>query len=173
MDGIGAQDTGGRAGLVMVNQHVGAELGFALLVGAAGYRFELGAASLLVAALIGGLTVRARPTERGLAADNGLLLVEDGRVTRVPAELRGLELLQEISRLLRSENVTMTKLGTDLTLWHVEGAGTPNPVASRLMAGYGFEPVTGAAVVAGPLIGHMPFPLGSDAAEGLALRLDQ
>ncbi|MEU7297185.1 bifunctional serine/threonine protein kinase/MFS transporter [Streptomyces exfoliatus] len=173
MDGIAAQDTGGRAGLVMVNQHVGAELGFALLVGAAGYRFELGAASLLVAALIGGLLVRARPPEGGLAADNGLLLVENGRVTRVPAELRGLELLQEISRLLRSENVTMTKLGTDLTLWHVEGAGTPNPVASRLMAGYGFEPVTGSAVVAGPVIGHMPVPLGSDAAEGLVLRLER
>ncbi|MGA5196669.1 bifunctional serine/threonine protein kinase/MFS transporter [Streptomyces exfoliatus] len=175
MDGIAAQDSGGRAGLVMVNQHLGAELGFALLVGAAaGYRFGLGAASLLVAALIGGLMVRARPPEGGLAGDDGLLLVENGRVTRVPADLRGLELLQEISRLLRSENVTMTKLGTDLTLWHVVGvAGAPNAVASRLLAGYGFEPVTGAVVVAGPLIGHMPFPLGGDVAEGLALRLEQ
>ncbi|MFI5579361.1 bifunctional serine/threonine protein kinase/MFS transporter [Streptomyces sp. NPDC051822] len=173
MDGIAAQDSGGRAGLVMVNQHLGAELGFALLVGAAGYRFGLAAASLLVAALVGGLTVRARPPEGGLATDDRLLLVKNGRVTRVPTELRGLELLQEISRLLRSENVTMTKLGTDLTLWHVVGAGAPDPVASRLMAGYGFEPVTGAVVVAGPLIGHMPFPLGGDVADGLALRLEQ
>ncbi|WP_318212454.1 hypothetical protein [Streptomyces sp. SJL17-1] len=100
--------------------------------------------------------------------------MKNGRIKRVPTESRGLELLQEISRLLRAENVTMTKLGTDLTLWHVDGAGrTPNPAASRLMAEYGFEPVTGAAVVAGPIIGHMPFPLGSEATEDLALRLER
>ncbi|WP_395366919.1 bifunctional serine/threonine protein kinase/MFS transporter [Streptomyces sp. YH02] len=207
MDGIAAHDSGGRAGLTMVSQHMGTELGFALLAAAAGHRaglFFLGhdallqyleAGALLVAALVGGLMVRARPS--GGDADNapppypaggsvptqatpdrrgasGLLLVKNGRVKRVPTELRGLELLQEISRLLRAENVTMTKLGTDLTLWHVEGAGqTPNPVASRLMAEHGFEPVTGAAVVAGPMVGHMPFPLGSEAAEGLALRLER
>ncbi|MFD3665926.1 bifunctional serine/threonine protein kinase/MFS transporter [Streptomyces sp. NPDC058659] len=206
MDGIAAHDSGGRAGLIMVNQHVGAELGFALLAGAAGHRagflFLVGdavlpyleAGSLLVAALVGGLMVRSRPSEGyadnaptpyppGRSAPtrttpdrrgaNGLLLVKNHRVTRIPTELRGMDLLQEISRLLRAENVTMTKLGTDLTLWHVAGAGPPNPVASRLMAEHGFEPVTGAAIVAGRMIGHMPFPLGSDAADGLALRLEQ
>ncbi|MFJ5138864.1 MDR family MFS transporter [Streptomyces sp. NPDC088707] len=206
MDGIAAQDSGGRAGLVMVTQHVGAELGFALLTGAAGHRAGLlflgddpllqylEAGSLLVAALVGGTVVRARPShsDAGNASAphpagwsvpaqttpersgaNGLLLVENGRVTRIPTELRGMDLVQEISRLLRAENVIMTKLGTDLTLWHVVGAGAQNPVASRLMAEHGFEPVTGAAIVAGPVMGHIPFPLGGHATESLALSLSQ
>ncbi|MEU7074290.1 bifunctional serine/threonine protein kinase/MFS transporter [Streptomyces narbonensis] len=192
LDGIAAHDSGGRAGLIMVNQHAGAELGFALLAGVAGHGAGLvfmgddplpqylEAGSLLAAALVGGLAVRARPSAgwsapTGTAQDrtgaNGLLLVQSGRVTRVPTVFRGMDLVQEIGRLLQAENVTMTRLGTDLTLWHVVGAGTPNPVASRLMAEHGFDPVSGAAIVAGPMIGHIPFPLGSDAAEGLALRL--
>ncbi|WP_051820147.1 MFS transporter [Streptomyces flavochromogenes] len=204
MDGVAAHDSGGRAGLVMVNQHVGAELGFALLAGAAGHRAGLlfmhddpllsylEAGALVVAALVGGLLVRARPSEGGAdsasaphsagwsapvrttvdrSEASGVLLVENGRVKRIPTEFRGMDLVQEISRLLRAENVTMTRLGTDLTLWHAVGPGTPNPVASRLMAEHGFEPVSGAAIVAGPVIGHIPFPLGGNAAEGLALRL--
>ncbi|MFH8519967.1 MDR family MFS transporter [Streptomyces gelaticus] len=202
MDGIAAHDSGGRAALIMVNQHVGAELGFALLSGAAGHLYlhddprlqYLAAASLLVATLVGGLMVRARSSEGdaddaptpytagcsaptqtmpGRRGTNGLLLVKNGRVKRIPTALHGMDLVQEISRLLRAENVMMTKLGTDLTLWHVAGAGTPNPVASRLMAEHGFRPVTGAAIVAGAMIGHSPFPLRSDEAEDIALRLEQ
>lgn len=200
MEGIAAHDSGGRAGLVMVNQHLGAVLGFALLTETAGHFYPqdepvlqyLAAGALLTAALIGGLMVRARPSEGeadnasspygrpsptqttpGSTGTNGLLLVEDGRLKRIPTALHGMDLVQEISRLLRAENVTMTRLGTGLTLWHVVGAGTPNPVASRLMAEHGFEPVTGAAVVAGPMIGHNPFPLGTDEADGIALRLER
>ncbi|MFF5212278.1 MFS transporter [Streptosporangium sp. NPDC000396] len=203
MEGIAAHDSGGRAGLVMVSQHLGAVLGFALLTGTAGdfyllYLHDepilqyLAAGALLAAALIGGLMVRARPSEGdadnapapyswssptqttpGRTGTNGLLLVEDSRVKRIPTALHGMDLVQEISRLLRAENITMTKLGTDLTLWHVAGAGTPNPVASRLMAEYGFQPVTGTAVVAGAMIGHSPFPLGTDEADGIALRLER
>ncbi|MFI5806668.1 MFS transporter [Streptomyces sp. NPDC051561] len=202
LDGIAAHDSGGRAGFVTVSQHLGAELGFALLAGAAGHgialsflendalNLPLGAASLLVAALFGGLMIRARPTE-GVAANARapypagpsaasdrrgaarLLLLKNGRVTRIPMALHGLELVEEISRLLRSENVTMTRLGPDLTLWHSVGVGTSNPVASRLMAEHGFEPVTGDAIVAGPMIGNSPFPLGNDAAEGLVRRLEE
>ncbi|CAM5419186.1 hypothetical protein SSPIM334S_08019 [Streptomyces spiroverticillatus] len=203
MDGIAAHDSGGRAGLIALSQLVGAKLSFALLAGAgAGHEvwftyvesgpplLYLEAGSLLVAALTAGLMVRARPsdgdadsgqephpagrpTAPGRTAANGLLFVQNGRVTRIPTEFRGMDLLQEISHLLRSENVTMTRLGTDLTLWHTVGAGTPNPVASRLMAEHGFEPVTGAAIVAGPVISRTPFPLDSEAAEGLAFRLEQ
>ena len=202
LDGITARDSGGRAGFVTVSQHLGAELGFALLAGAAGHgivppflendalHLYLGAVSLLVAALVGGLMIRARPTEGAegnarapypagpsAAPDGrgagGLLLLKNGRVTRIPMALHGMELVQEISRLLRNENVTMTRLGTDLTLWHAVDAGTPNPVASRLMAEHGFEPVTGDALVAGPMIGHTPFPLRNDAAGDLVLRLEE
>ncbi|WP_406864425.1 hypothetical protein ABZO31_29860 [Streptomyces sp. HUAS MG47] len=155
------------------------------------------AGALVLAALIGGLTVRerlsedeadhtpaayppgssapARTTPGGTATTNGLLLVQDGRVARLPTSLHGMELVQEISGLLRTENVTMTRLDTQLTLWHGAGAGagTPNQAASRLMAEHGFPPVTGAAVGAGAMIGHIPFPLGGDEVEAVALGLER
>lgn len=101
--------------------------------------------------------------------------MKDGRVKRVPTSLSGMDLVQEISRLLRFEGVMMTKLGADLTLWHVVDApdGTPNPAASRLMAEHGFEPVTGAAIVAAEMIGVTALPLDVDEAERIALRLEQ
>ncbi|MFF1506755.1 MDR family MFS transporter [Streptomyces sp. NPDC058326] len=73
MEGIAARDSGGRAGLVMVNQHVGAELGFALLGGAIGHFYldpalqYTAAGVLLLGALVGGVMVRTRPSE-GAAA---------------------------------------------------------------------------------------------------------
>lgn len=70
-------------------------------------------------------------TTPGRTGTNGLLLVEDGRVKRVPTALHGMDLVQEISRLLRAENVTMTKLGTDLILWHVAGGGRVVEVGQR------------------------------------------
>ncbi|WP_327350620.1 hypothetical protein [Streptomyces sp. NBC_01304] len=100
-----------------------------------------------------------------------LLVVKGGRVKHVPTELWGMNLVQEISRLLRSESITSTRLGT-VTLWHVAGDGTPNPGASRLMAEHGFQPVNGAAVVSGEMIGADSFPLDVAVAEELALRLE-
>ncbi len=102
-----------------------------------------------------------------------LLLVKDGRVKRVPTSLHGMELVQEISRLLRSEHITSTRVGEEATVWHVAGPGTPNAAASRLLAEHGLPPVSGVTVVAGALIGASIFPLDPDAADRLALKLEQ
>ncbi|MFJ6795058.1 hypothetical protein [Streptomyces sp. NPDC091268] len=101
--------------------------------------------------------------------------MKDGRVKRLSTSFSGMDLVQEISRQLRSENIMMTRLGEDLTLWHVvEGPDrTPNPAASRLMAEHGQEPVTGAAIVASKCIGHTAFPLEEAEAERIAARLEQ
>lgn len=212
LDGIAARDSGGPSALVLVSRHVGAALGFALVSGllpGLGQREPsnqyLAAGALLAAALIGGLTLRARSSDDesggvpggapaapfrvpaasasgpapqvapGRTGTSGLLLVRNGRVERIPWALSGLDLLQEVGRLLRAEHLTMVKLGTDLTLWHAgtAGSGSPNPAASRLMAAYGFQAVTGPVVVAGRLVGHDPFPLGADEIDGVARRLER
>ncbi|MFF4170555.1 hypothetical protein [Streptomyces sp. NPDC001744] len=111
----------------------------------------------------------ATRTAPGRTDTSGLLLVGDGRVERVPWARGGMDLMREIGRLLRAEDLTMVRLGTDLTLWHgATGAGSPDPAASRLMAAYGFRPVAGP--VAGRCVGHDPFPLGADEIDGVARR---
>jgi hypothetical protein len=101
-----------------------------------------------------------------------LLLVKGGRVKSVPTSLHSMPLIQEISRLLRSSNVMATRLGTDMTLWHLEGrGGSHNPLASRLMAEHGFPPVAGTAVITGAMTGSSVFPLSAEEAERIALRL--
>ncbi|WP_323185878.1 MDR family MFS transporter [Streptomyces sp. NBC_00233] len=188
-DGVAAHDSGGRGGLVMVGQHAGSELGFALVGGAAGQlhagspaSLYVAAGALVTAALIGALMIKdsaGTVTHPGPWAapapqdTSGLLLVNGTHAERVLTSRHGMELVQEISRLLGSENVTMTRLGTELTLWHVPGTGSPNPIASRLMAEHGFQPVDGAAVVAGKTVGHSSFPLSIDAVEQIARRLEQ
>ncbi|EWS93501.1 MFS transporter [Streptomyces sp. SID5466] len=75
-DGIAAHDSGGMAGLVMVNQHVGSELGIALLYGAsvthlAGDNPAIiygSAGALLGAALLGGLLIKG-PARSGAPAE--------------------------------------------------------------------------------------------------------
>ncbi len=80
--------------------------------------------------------------------------------------------------MLGSDRIQSTRLGdADLTLWQVEDSpgrvrpGEPNPAASRLAAGYGKPPVTGPAVINGPIVPGGPFPLDVDEAEGIVTRL--
>ncbi|NUT97233.1 MAG: hypothetical protein HOY78_34955 [Saccharothrix sp.] len=89
----------------------------------------------------------------------------------------GMDLVQEVARLLGSEHIRSTRLGGDLTLWHAEDgpgrarAGYPNPVASGLAAEHGSPPVTGPAVVSGPIEYNSVFPLKAVDAEQLVSRL--
>jgi hypothetical protein len=106
-----------------------------------------------------------------------LLLVNIGGVQQVTADFFGMDLVQEVARLLGSEHIRSTRLGDDLTLWHAEDgpgrarSGQPNPVASRLAAEHGSPPVAGPAVVTGPILYGSPYPLDADEAERIATRL--
>jgi hypothetical protein len=113
--------------------------------------------------------------ERGQAAR--LLLVTFGGVEQVTTTFFGMDLVQEVARLLGSEHIRSTKFGADLTLWHAEDSpgrarpGQPNPAASRLAAEHGSPPVTGPAVIAGPILYGSAYPLDSNEAERIATRL--
>ncbi|MEV8454400.1 hypothetical protein AB0467_27835 [Streptomyces sp. NPDC052095] len=101
-------------------------------------------------------------------ATSGLLLVSDRGIQQVETASYGMDLVQEVARLLGSEHIRSTKLGEELTLWYAEDgpgrarSGPPNPVASRLAADHGAAPVTGPAVVTGPLLYGSPYPLSAE-----------
>ncbi|GAB3422801.1 hypothetical protein GCM10027569_54580 [Flindersiella endophytica] len=105
-----------------------------------------------------------------------MLVTVDG-VHLVTTTFIGMDLVQEVARLLDSENIRSTRLGGDLTLWHAEDgpgrprAGHPNPVASRLAAEYGSPPVSGPAVISGPIMDNTVHPLHADHADRLAAHL--
>ncbi|PYC74902.1 hypothetical protein C7C45_03140 [Micromonospora arborensis] len=113
--------------------------------------------------------------ERGKTAE--LLLVTVGGVQRVTTPFVGMDLVREVARLLGSENIRSTRLGTDLTLWHAEDRpgraqpGQPNPAASLLATEHGSPSVTGPAVVTGPILHGSPYPLDADEADRIASRL--
>jgi hypothetical protein len=113
--------------------------------------------------------------ERGKAAR--LLLVTVGGVQQVTTSFFGMDLVQEVASLLGSEHIRSTRLGGDLTLWHAEDrpgrarSGQPNPAASQLAAEHGSPPVTGSAVITGPILYGTPYPLDADDAERIATRL--
>jgi hypothetical protein len=110
--------------------------------------------------------------ERGKAAQ--LLLVTGGGVQQMTTSLFGMDLVQEVARLLGSEHIRSTRLGDDLTLWHAEDrsgrarSSQPNPTASRLAAEHGSPPVTGPAVITGPMLYGSPYPLDAGEAERIA-----
>ena len=105
-----------------------------------------------------------------------MLVTVDG-LQQMTTTFYGMDLVQEVARLLRSENIRSTRLGGDLTLWHAEDnpgrprAGHPNPAASRLAAEYGAPPVTGPAVITGPIMNNTIYPLDTDQAGRVAIRL--
>lgn len=117
--------------------------------------------------------------KRAKASENagGVLLVTDGGVRRVATGAYGMDLVQEIARLLGSEHIRSTRLGEDLSLWHAEEspgrprAGAPNTVASRFAAEHGVPPVIGPAVLAGPVLYGSPYPLDVDEVAQVAARL--
>jgi hypothetical protein len=106
-----------------------------------------------------------------------LLLVTVDGVQRLTTSVFGMDLVQEVARLLGSEHIRSTRLGDDVTLWHAEDrpgrarSGRPNPAASRLAAEHGSSPVTGPAVVTGPILYGSPYPLDADEAERIATGL--
>ncbi|WP_399896235.1 hypothetical protein ACGH7X_40960 [Streptomyces sp. BBFR51] len=110
-------------------------------------------------------------------ATTALLAVTDSGITRIHTGSYGMDLVQEVAKLLRSENIRSTKLGDDLTLWHAEVSpgqaqpGRPNPAASQLAAEHGHSPVSGPAVVTGALLYGSPYPLDADEADRIAARL--
>ncbi|MFE3516362.1 hypothetical protein [Streptomyces sp. NPDC059166] len=99
---------------------------------------------------------------------SGLLLVSDMGIRQVRTASYGMDLVQEVARLLGSEHIRSTKLGEELTLWYSEdgpgraSSGSPNPVATRLAAEHGAAPVAGPAVVTGPLLYGSPYPLSAE-----------
>ncbi|WP_393058340.1 hypothetical protein [Streptomyces sp. LN549] len=121
-----------------------------------------------------GLFSRRKESSNGT---HRLLLIKDGHVQNVPTSLYGMDLVQEVSRLLGSEHIRSTKLGDDLTLWYAEISpgrahpGAPNPAASRLAAEHCSPPVTGPAVVTGEMLYGAPYPLDVDKAAQLTTRL--
>lgn len=126
-------------------------------------------------------TAIRRPYDPGMADEQdktaGLLLVNVDGVEQRTTGCFGMDLVREVARLLGSEYIRSTRLGDDLTLWHAEdrpgqaGAGRANPAASRLAAEHGSPPVTGPAVVTGPLLYGSPYPLDAGDAERIATRL--
>ncbi|MBT2449723.1 hypothetical protein J7F03_22110 [Streptomyces sp. ISL-43] len=124
-----------------------------------------------------GLFSRRKASSKGT---HRMLLVKDSRVKHVPTSSFGMDLVQEVSRLLGSEHIRSTKLSDDLTLWYAEDEpgrarpGTPNPAASRLAAEHGSSPVTvtGPAVVTGGMLHGTPYPLDVDEAARIATHLD-
>jgi hypothetical protein len=122
----------------------------------------------------------AGPYDFGMANERGkseLLVVTPDGVRRVATTLFGMDLVQQVARLLNSENIMSTRLGDDMTLWHAEGgrrrgrAGQPNPTASQLAAEHGAPPITGPAIITGPLLYGSPYPLDAAAADQIAARL--
>jgi len=115
--------------------------------------------------------------DKSKGATTGLVLVSGGGVRQVATGSYGMDLVQEVARLLGSEHIRSTKLGEDLTLWHVEDdpgraqPGLPNPVASRLATEYGSPPVTGPAVVSGPMMYGSPYPLDAHGLARIATQL--
>ncbi len=113
--------------------------------------------------------------EQGKAA--GLLLVNADGVQQLTTNVFGMDLVQEVARLLGSEHIQSTRLGEDLTLWHAQDrrgrprSKQPNPTASRLAAEHGSPAVTGPAIVSGPILYGSPYPLDAPDAEQLATRL--
>jgi hypothetical protein len=111
------------------------------------------------------------------AASTALLLVTSRGVQQVATASFGMDLVQQVARLLGSEHIRSTRLGDDLTLWYAENGpgqarpGEPNPAASRLAAEHGSPPVTGPAVITGPMLYGSPYPLNADEATRLTPRL--
>ncbi|MGS2616840.1 MFS transporter [Micromonospora sp. LZ34] len=134
-----------------------------------------GTSSQTVTAPTGRSNDAGTAAERGTAA--GLLLVTVGGVQQVTTTHVGTDLVQEVARLLGSENIRSARLGTDLTLWHAEDGpgrarpGQPNPRASQLAAEHGSPAVTGPAVITGPIRYGSPYPLDADEADRIATRL--
>ncbi|MFI7609463.1 MFS transporter [Micromonospora sp. NPDC049366] len=122
-----------------------------------------------------------QPDDLGTANERGragrLLLVTVDGVEQVTTPFFGMDLVPEVARLLGSENIRSTRLGNDLTLWHAEDSpgrarpGQPNPTASQLAAEHGSPPVTGPAVITGPIAYGSPYPLDPDEADRIATRL--
>lgn len=121
-----------------------------------------------------GLFSRRKESSNGT---HRLLLMKDGHVQTVPTSLFGMDLVQEVSRLLGSEHIRSTRMGDALTLWHAEIApgrphpGAPNPAASQLATEHGAPPVTGPAVLSGEMLYGAPYPLDVDKAAQIATRL--
>lgn len=111
------------------------------------------------------------------AQTSRLLFVTAEGVRQMPTNLYGMDLVPEVARLLGSPNIRSTRLGEDLTLWHAEESpgnprsGRPNPLASRLAAEHGEPPVTGPAVISGPLLYGSPYPLAADEADRITAGL--
>lgn len=106
-----------------------------------------------------------------------MVVVSPDGLRQVATASFGMDLVQQVARLLGSEHIRSSKLGEQLTLWHAEDgpgrprAGLPNPAASLLAAEHGLSPVAGTAVVTGPLLYGSPYPLKADEAEQLLGRL--
>lgn len=114
--------------------------------------------------------------DQAVTAARLVLVTVDG-VHLVTTTSIGMDLVQEVARLLGSENIRSTRLGGDLTLWYAEDSpgrprsGQPNPPASSLAAEYGSPPVVGPAVVSGPIMDNTIYPLRAEDADRLAARL--
>ncbi|OIV38542.1 hypothetical protein BIV57_05255 [Mangrovactinospora gilvigrisea] len=120
--------------------------------------------------------------ESGRGAE--LLLLADGAVQRHSAESYGMDMVQEVARLLGSPNIRSTVLGENLTLWHAEAGGgsrgffrrrspEANALANRLASEHGssIPVVAGPAVVSGPMLYGSPYPLDAAEADALAAYL--
>ncbi|WP_049574819.1 hypothetical protein [Streptomyces sp. SBT349] len=120
---------------------------------------------------------RGKASGEATGKASGLLLVTDRGVKHVRTASFGMDLVQEVARLLGSEHIRSTKLGDDLTLWHAEESpgrarpGGPNSAASALAAEYGSPAVTGPAVITGPVLYGSPYPLDPDEVTRTATRL--
>lgn len=114
---------------------------------------------------------------REAESTTGVVVVSPDGLRQVATASFGMDLVQQVARLLGSEHIRSSKLGEQLTLWHAEDgpgrprAGLPNPAASLLAAEYELSPVAGTAVVTGPLLYGSPYPLKADEAEQLLARL--
>ncbi|NUR59069.1 MAG: hypothetical protein HOV87_10415 [Catenulispora sp.] len=106
-----------------------------------------------------------------------VVLLSPDSLRQVATASFGMDLVQQVARLLGSEHIRSSKLGEELTLWHAEDGpgqprtGLPNPAASRLAAEQGLSPVVGTAIVTGPLLYGSPYPLKAEEAEQLLARL--
>lgn len=114
---------------------------------------------------------------REAEAATGVVMVSPDSLRRVATASFGMDLVQQVARLLGSEHIRSSKLGEELTLWYAEDgpgrprAGLPNPVASHLAAEHGLSAVVGTAVVTGPLLYGSPYPLSAVEADQLLTRL--
>ncbi|MGV9898857.1 hypothetical protein ACWDVV_32690, partial [Streptomyces tendae] len=64
-------------------------------------------------------------------ATSGLLLVSDRGIQQIETASYGMDLVQEVARLLGSEHVRSTKLGEELTLWYTEDGRPDHPGRDR------------------------------------------